>query len=109
MTQAKIPTVQCPHCGVPTLSKVYESRPADGAVYRRRQCMKCHKLFISMETAPVGLKMPASTHSRKRNPKPSTGSPPRAPVHKTDHLQALLSGSAPTGLSSSTKKTAGFG
>lgn len=103
MTPNKIPTLKCPYCQVPTPSKVYESRPADGLVYRRRACLICLKTYISSETAPLGLKMPASTHSRKRT-KPNAGLPQRAPVHKTEHLQALLSGGAPTGLSSSIRK-----
>ena len=49
----------CPHCGADN-SKVVETRRHLGSVYRRRKCGEsdCGKSFISIESAPEGLRMP---------------------------------------------------
>jgi len=66
--------MNCPHCGKTTKSKVLESRPHDGQIFRRRSCGGCFKNYVSREEASVGLKMPAETQSKYRikdlKPKP---------------------------------------
>lgn len=41
--------MKCPFCGF-TDSKVVDSRPADDAIRRRRECLACQKRFTTYET-----------------------------------------------------------
>ena len=40
--------MECPECGEKT--KVVETRPYAGAVYRRRKCLECNFIFYTEET-----------------------------------------------------------
>lgn len=40
--------IKCPACGH-TESKVLDSRPADGSIRRRRECMECQRRFTTYE------------------------------------------------------------
>lgn len=46
-------------------STVMESRRIGAEVYRRRVCPHCLQVFVSVETAPPGLKMPTEGNNRK--------------------------------------------
>lgn len=69
--------MKCPHCNGVVRSKVLESRPHEGCVWRRRLCTLCLKTFVSSEHADPGMKMPQATQSRHRitdpKPKPEEG------------------------------------
>lgn len=69
--------MKCPLCQATARSKVLESRPHDGRVWRRRLCPTCCKTYVSSEYAEPGLKMPEATQSRHRitdpKPKPEQG------------------------------------
>ena len=69
--------MKCPHCNRVSRSRVLESRPHDGCVWRRRMCPLCVKTFVSSEHSEPGMKMPLATQSRYRvtdpKPKPEEG------------------------------------
>lgn len=50
--------MKCPHCASDEGSVVKETRDFDVGTYRRRKCVACDELFVSLETAPHGLKLP---------------------------------------------------
>ena len=58
--------MRCSRCAKTTRAKVLESRPHDGRVFRRRQCGVCFAIFVTVEEAPKGLRMPAETSSKHR-------------------------------------------
>lgn len=45
-----------------------ESRRVGSEIYRRRTCGHCLKVFVSVETAPAGLKMPSVANNRTKAP-----------------------------------------
>ena len=45
-------------------STVTETRRVGADIYRRRACGMCGQFFVSVETAPEGLKMPPEAHGR---------------------------------------------
>lgn len=58
--------MRCPKCNNPASKpKVLETRTHEGSVYRRRSCGFCFKNFVTVETAPEGLRMP-ETRDRSR-------------------------------------------
>lgn len=66
--------MKCPHCLREGRSKVLESRPSDGHVWRRRMCLLCFATYVSEERAHLDMKMPKKTRSqyrlKDRKPKP---------------------------------------
>lgn len=58
--------MRCPHCSREGRSKVIESRPAEGCVWRRRACLLCFEIFVSEERSDLGMKMPKKTRSSYR-------------------------------------------
>ena len=79
----------CPHCQKTTKSKVHESRPAQGEVWRRRFCLGCLKVFVSQEIAcEVGTIMPRETRSAYRvvDKKPKPG---QRIMNDASHLQSV--------------------
>ena len=50
--------MKCPHCQHEGKLLVVETRKHEGSVYRRRSCGFCGESFVSVESAPKGLKMP---------------------------------------------------
>jgi hypothetical protein len=81
--------VHCPHCEQPTRSRVLESRPHEGSVWRRRLCLRCQRVYVSAEHAPAGLRMPTLTSSRHRSPPTQAPTPPEAPRGDGAHLVGL--------------------
>jgi transcriptional regulator NrdR family protein len=69
--------MKCPHCKAEGKSKVLESRPHDGRIWRRRMCPLCFKTYVSSEHAEPEMKMPPETQSKYRitdpKPKPEQG------------------------------------
>lgn len=43
-----------------------ETRRDDSGIYRRRGCGFCGKTYVTLETSPDGLRMPAKFQSSKR-------------------------------------------
>ena len=66
--------MNCPKCGGDT--RVVESRPREGGVWRRRRCAKAH-LSYTLE-APTAAPLPKV----KRKPKPKTVKPKPVPKPK---------------------------
>lgn len=78
--------MKCPHCEADK-SKVLSTRTDSSGIYRRRYCLACGGAFVSVETAPVGLKMPTSAEHKSRlkeaKRKPGQG------AFQTDHLTGI--------------------
>jgi transcriptional regulator NrdR family protein len=55
--------MKCPHCGHTGKKLIPESRPHGDSVYRRRYCRACLQGFVTVETAPPGLRMPKGVQS----------------------------------------------
>ena len=66
--------MKCPHCQKTVKSKVLESRPYAGQVWRRRHCLGCFSVYVSAEHSTADMRMPSGTQSRcritDRTPKP---------------------------------------
>ncbi len=59
--------MKCPKCQHEGKALVVETRRHEGSIYRRRGCSFCGASFVSVESAPPGLKMPDEVrHSRAR-------------------------------------------
>lgn len=85
--------MKCPHCNKVIKSKVLESRQHNGQVYRRRHCLGCLAVYISVEQSTADMRMPAETQSRyritDRTPKPEQ---PQGRITGTGlHLQNIWS------------------
>lgn len=61
--------MKCSKCGKESRSRVVESRPHDGRVWRRRMCGICFNYFVTVERAGPKLKMPPETRSYYRSKK----------------------------------------
>ena len=53
--------IPCPHCGNTGKQRITNSRPKNGYVIRRRECLACGKRFTTYEKG-------AETHEQTRNP-----------------------------------------
>lgn len=72
--------MNCPKCGGDT--RVVESRPREGGVWRRRKCAKAH-LSYTLE-APTAAPLPKVKRKKDegRKPKPKTAKPKPVPKPK---------------------------
>ena len=70
----KAAQMQCPKCNKQaTKAKVLETRTVDGTLYRRRCCGACFKTFVTIETAPEGLRLPRAEKGPEARLKPGQG------------------------------------
>ena len=53
--------IACPNCGS-TQSKVYDSRPHEGRVWRKRKCIKCDVRYVTQEIFTKRLGAEEPTH-----------------------------------------------
>lgn len=80
--------MHCPNCNSQK-SRVIESRPIEGVVWRRRICQSCHHLYLTTESLATS-KMPWVRGARKVPP-------PKAGEIKSDgrELQAFFTTGLP--------------
>lgn len=81
----------CPHCKADVKSPVVETRQHEGDIYRRRSCGNCGRSYITVETSPVGQRMPAAVvngHARGVSERPKAA--PRAAFNGNGaHLEGV--------------------
>jgi transcriptional regulator NrdR family protein len=58
--------MKCPHCKLEAAAPVVETRLHETGVYRTRKCGACNSRYVTVETAPSGLSMPAAVVNRQR-------------------------------------------
>lgn len=81
--------MKCPHCGKEGRSRVLESRPWDGAQWRRRTCGLCLQNYVSKEITEVGMRMPNETQSRFRAKDPTVKPGQQVITNTGKHLMDL--------------------
>lgn len=54
--------MKCPYCQNDG-HVVTETRTEGASIYRRRRCKRCYEHFVTIESAPEGLKMPKALNN----------------------------------------------
>lgn len=64
----RLPNFPCPHCGVPTVCGVTDSRANGSGIRRTRECLSCQHRFTTQERAVSGASLDklAGRHRRHR-------------------------------------------